>query len=101
MKYFVVDGTFKEDHGVENIELKKIIDEHLKYLEQGFHDGFILVSGPKEGLGGGIIIFKSNSRQEIEDYLSKDPLKTAGIQEYRIVEFKLHKCQNIAKEWFN
>ncbi|HEY8891706.1 MAG TPA: YciI family protein [Clostridium sp.] len=101
MKYFIVEGTFKENMSIKENELQKAIEEHLAFLQKGFDEGFILVSGPKVNVGGGIIIIKGQSLVDIENYLSKDPLKTLGIQEYKIVEFKLHDCQAMLKGWFD
>jgi uncharacterized protein YciI len=97
MKYFFVDGTFKEPISIGENELQKAIEEHLALLQKGFEEGFILVSGPKVNIGGGIIIIKGQSLVDIENYLSKDPLKILGVQEYKIVEFKLHDCQPMLK----
>ena len=101
MKYFVVEGTFREIVPVEESEMQKAIQGHLAFLKKGFDEGFILVSGPKVDVGGGIIVIKGQSRQEIEDYFSKDPLQIAGIQDYKIVEFELYDCQAFLKEWFD
>jgi len=73
----------------------------LNHLQKGFDEGRILVSGPKIHTGGGIIFVEANSLDEVENYLSIDPLKVSNIQEYCIVEFKLHEYQPIVKGWFN
>jgi uncharacterized protein YciI len=97
MKYYALEGTFAKDLP-KKIELQKAIDAHLEYLKFGFDDGSILVSGPKIGTGGGIIVVKCN---DIEKFCKDDPLVQAGIQEYRITEFKLHNCQDYVKGWFD
>jgi uncharacterized protein YciI len=97
MEYFVLEGTFRKDLP-EKTDLQKAIDAHLEYLKFGFDDGSILVSGPKTGTGGGIIIVKCD---DIEKFCNDDPLVQAGIQEYRITEFKLHNCQDYLKIWFD
>ena len=96
MKYYVLEGTFSKNLP-EKVELQKTIDAHLEYLKFGFDDGSILMSGPKAGTGGGIIVVKCN---DIEKFCNDDPLVQAGIQEYRITEFKLYDCQNYLKNWF-
>ena len=101
MKYYVVEGTFINDMPVSNDELQKAIEKHIAFLQKGFDDGTILVSGPKVGVGGGIIMMKARSLEEVKTYLSEDPLDILGIQEYRIIEFKLHDCQPFLKEWFD
>lgn len=96
MKYYVLEGTFV-DNLPEQAELQKAIDAHLEYLSVGFNDGSVLVSGPKVGAGGGIIIVKCD---DIEKFCSNDPLVKAGVQKYRITEFTLHNCQAPLKDWF-
>ena len=96
MKYYVLEGTFAKDLP-EKSELQKAIDAHLSYLKIGFDNGSILVSGPKAGTGGGIIVVKC---EDIEKFCNDDPLVKAGVQEYRITEFKLHNCQEYLKTWF-
>ena len=96
MKYYVLEGSFVKNLPEENI-LKNAIDAHLEYLEGGFDNGTMLLSGPKVGAGGGVIIVKCDS---IEKFCNDDPLVKAGVQEYRVSEFKLHNCQEYLKNWF-
>jgi len=96
MKYFMLEGSFAKELP-EQRELQKALDAHLEYLHTGFDDGSILVSGPKVGAGGGMIVVKCD---DIEKFCSDDPLVKAGIQEYRITEFKLYQCQDYLKVWF-
>jgi len=95
-KYYTLEGSFVENLPVQG-EMEKAIKAHLEYLDIGFKDGSVLVSGPKVGAGGGIIIVKC---EDIEKFCNDDPLVKAGIQEYRITEFKLHKCQDFLTSWF-
>ena len=60
LKYFVLEGTFVKELPKQS-ELQKAIDAHLAYLKIGFHDGSVLVSGPKAGTGGGIPFQKRSS----------------------------------------
>ncbi|MBF4692689.1 YciI family protein [Fusibacter ferrireducens] len=96
MRYYVLEGTFSTKITDETV-LQKAINEHLEYLKNGFNDGSILVSGPKVGTGGGIIVVKC---KDIDKFCNDDPLVKAGVQEYRISEFKLHDCQSYLKDWF-
>ena len=94
--YYTLEGSFVENLP-EQEKLQEAIKAHLEYLDIGFEDGSVLVSGPKVGAGGGIIIVKSD---DIDKFCSNDPLVKAGIQEYRVTEFKLHKCQDFLTDWF-
>ena len=96
IKYYTLEGSFVKNLP-EQAELEKAITAHLQYLDKGFKDGSVLFSGPKISVGGGIIIVKC---VDIDSFCNYDPLVTAGIQEYRITEFKLHKCQDFLTDWF-
>ena len=96
LKYYVLEGTFVENLPEQRV-LKKAINDHLDYLDEGFKDGLVLVSGPKIEVGGGIIIVKC---EDINKFCNEDPLVKAGIQQYRMTEFKLHKCQEYLDMWF-
>ena len=100
MKYFMIESTFHQPAPVGEDDLQRLIKEHQRYLARGFAEGWILVSGPKAAGGGGVIMMKMASLDDVQDYLAADPMKMAGIQEYRAIEFKLHDCQPAIKEWF-
>jgi uncharacterized protein YciI len=100
MKYFMVESTFKKPLPVLKSELERLIKEHTDYLQEGFDEGWILVSGPKATSDGGIIVLRGSSIEAIENYFQKDPMKVAGVQEYRIIEFKLHDSQPELALWF-
>lgn len=100
MKFFIIEGKFNTPILVDKVTLEKALNDHFKHLQKGFDDGRVLASGPKTETRGGVIIMKANSLDEVENYFSIDPLKVSNIQEYSIVEFKLHECQPIVKEWF-
>ncbi len=101
MKYFMIESAFHDPVPVSSEELQRLIKEHQKYLALGFAGGWILVSGPKASSGGGVILMKGPSRQEVEAWFSRDPMKVAGVQDYHVVEFKLHDCQPSVRTWFN
>lgn len=100
MKFFIIEGTFKEPVPIVHEELEKVIAGHLVFLQKGFDEGWILVSGPKARSGGGIILSKALSLEVVEEFLSNDPLQASGVQDYKIIEFRLHDCQDTIKEWF-
>jgi len=55
------------------------------------------MSGPKVGAGGGVIVVKCD---DIDRFCSDDPLAVAGVQQYRITEFELYRCQDEIAGWF-
>lgn len=101
MKYFVIEGTSKKPSSLDKNTFDTVLQNHLDYLQKWFDSGSILLAAPKANNDGGFIIMKAVSLEEVEKFVSMDPLKKADVQEYRIVEFKLHDCQPVLKEWFN
>ncbi len=97
MKYFIVEGIIK------NAELMNdnIMKEHMAYSKKAMDEGRILMSGLKDDMSGGLFIMKSESLEEVEAYLTSEPLKLANIQDYRVIEFAPHYFNQSPSEWFN
>jgi uncharacterized protein YciI len=53
-------------------EIDKIMEGHMANIERLAKEGKLIAAGPFEG-GGGIFIFKSDSREEVKAWLSTDP----------------------------
>ena len=96
MKYFMVEGTIL-DAGRMNEEIMKI---HMVYTQKAMDSGMILLSGLKEDMSGGVFIMKADSVEMIEEYLSGEPFKLNGIQDYRVTEFQAHYYNQDPGAWF-
>ncbi len=59
-------------------EIKKIMEGHLANIKRLASEGKLIAAGPFDG-GGGIFIFKSNSIDQVKEWLKTDP----GIQANR------------------
>jgi uncharacterized protein YciI len=59
-------------------EVKKIMDGHMANINRLAHEGKLIAAGPFEG-GGGIFIFKSNSIEQVQEWIKTDP----GVQANR------------------
>lgn len=94
MKYFVIEGKLKDSVQID----ENVMNEHMAHSKKAIDEGLILMSGLKFDMSGGISIMKANSIEEVEAYLSADPLKISGSQEYKITEFTPHYFQNITIE---
>lgn len=97
MKYFMVEGTLKDTHLINDTIMKT----HMAYTQVAMDKGLILVSGLKEDMSGGIFVMKEESIEKIEEYLSNEPFRINGIQTYRVVEFSAHYFNESPIEWFN
>ncbi|WP_434307505.1 YciI family protein [Clostridium perfringens] len=81
MKYFIVEGILKDSDKIN----EDIMKEHMAYTQKAMDKGMILVSGLKSDMSGGIFVIKSESVEKLESYLSKEPFKLYGIQDYKFV----------------
>ncbi|EDT16175.1 YciI family protein (plasmid) [Clostridium perfringens] len=96
MKYFIVEGILKDSDKIN----EDIMKEHMAYTQKAMDEGMILVSGLKSDMSGGIFVIKSESVEKLESYLSKEPFKLYGIQDYKFVEFNAHYFNSSPSEWF-
>ncbi|MGG7179292.1 YciI family protein [Clostridium paraputrificum] len=96
MKFFIIEGTINKSAPID----ENIMNEHIAYSTTAANAGLILVSGLKSDESGGLSIMKAESLEKVEAYLSADPLKVSGIQDYRVMELTPHFVQPIANEWF-
>ncbi|CEP42149.1 YciI family protein [Paraclostridium sordellii] len=96
MKYFIVEGILKSTNKID----KDTMTKHMNYSQKAMDEGLILMSGLKENMSGGIFIMKSDSIENIKEYLDNEPFKLEGIQDYKIVEFSPHYFNESPSEWF-
>lgn len=97
MKYFIVEGILKNQNPIDENTMK----EHMAYTQRAMDEGLILMSGLKSNMSGGIFVIKAESIEKVEDYLSKEPFKLYGIQDYQVIEFSPHYFNQSPSEWFN
>lgn len=96
MKYFIIEGFITNPERMDD----NIMKEHIAYTQEAMEEGFILMSGLKSDMSGGLSVMKSESIKEVEEYLSREPLKMNGIQEYKVIEFSPHYLNPSPSEWF-
>ena len=95
MKYFIIEGILKNPQVIND----EIMKEHMAYTGKAMESGLILMSGLKEDMSGGIFFMKSESQEQIEDYLSNEPFKKYDIQEYKVTSFQPHYVNENSKEF--
>ncbi|MHB8063927.1 MAG: YciI family protein [Ruminiclostridium sp.] len=100
MKYYVLDVKFSIPSQLEKEAYNKAMQEHRAYMQTGFNEGWILISGPQVNSNGGVVVIKANSLEELQYYFNNDPLKIAGFLNYSAIEYSLYQCQPIVKNWF-
>lgn len=96
MKFFIVEGTIKNPDLIND----NIMKDHMSYSQKAMDKGLILMSGLKSDMIGGLFIMKSESIDDVHNYLSAEPLKINNIQDYNITEFSPHYFNESPSEWF-
>nr|WP_312983765.1 YciI family protein [Clostridioides sp.] len=95
MKYFIVESIIKNADLVDENTMIK----HMAYSQKAMDEGLILMSGLKVNMSGGVFIMKADSLEKVENYLSSEPLKVSGIQDYIFTEFTPHYFNQSPREW--
>ncbi|WP_319542146.1 YciI family protein [uncultured Pseudodesulfovibrio sp.] len=68
-------------------EIDRFLDEHVAYLKEEYALGHFLISGRNNPRTGGIILAKTESREELDAILAKDPFHREKLAKYDIQEF--------------
>lgn len=80
---FLVLSTYKKS--LEEVD--HYLVAHRSFLDEGYKNGFFIVSGAKNPRTGGVIISQLNNRDQLEKILKNDPFLLHDIADYEIVEF--------------
>lgn len=64
-----------------------VAPDHLAWLDENFAAGRLILAGRKNPRDGGILLAVVDNREAAEALVAADPYTTAGVCEYRIVEF--------------
>ena len=89
MKYFVAESTMLSSLPVSEKELAEIyIPMHAEHIASGIVAGIVLCAGPKEE-GGGIMVARAETREELDAFLAADPFTRFGLAVFEIKEFMM------------
>jgi uncharacterized protein YciI len=95
MKHFLVDITYL----VPVDDLTDILPQHRTFLQKGYDQGWLLMSGPRLDKLGGIVICRAPSQDALEAFFRDDPYAIHGVAIHRFVEFNPVKRQNWLENW--
>jgi uncharacterized protein YciI len=77
----------KIEKGIVNKEIfDQYVDQHIDYVKSLIENGHQAKTGYWAELGGGMMVFRANSREEAESIVQNDPLV-----KNHCVEFELHQ----------
>lgn len=87
MKYYVIESRFLQpfesfgDH----------VPQHRAWLQQWYHRGLLLCSGPKSDRSGGILVGRADDASAVQALIEGDPYHRAGLARYAVCEFDAAK----------
>ena len=82
MALFIVSLTYTSP--IEEVE--RLLSEHVEYLDTYYASGHFHLSGRKEPRTGGVIIARAESREQLEQIITKDPFYREGLARYDVTE---------------
>ncbi|MCH5585902.1 YciI family protein [Shimazuella sp. AN120528] len=63
------------------------VQAHRDYLDTLYATGKLIVSGRKADQTGGVIVFATSDRSEVEAIIAKDPFHSLDLATYELIEF--------------
>ncbi|MEN2466341.1 YciI family protein [Ornithinibacillus sp. FSL M8-0202] len=84
MKLFAVFLPMKDEE-----KSKQYRQEHLQFLQEKQEDGFIFAKGRFVDGAGGLVIYKADLLEQVEDMVKKDPYVLKGARGYEIHEWEM------------
>ena len=68
---------------------EKLLPAHAAHIRAGAQRGLVLLGGPKAEGEGGFLLLRSDSRQELDAFLTADPLVVRGVQTFRVTPWNI------------
>jgi len=95
MKHFLILITYTADL----TKIDEILPIHRKFLQEGYNQGLLLLSGPRNPRIGGIVLSRAESLEKIKSFFDEDPYKINNFAIYDFIEFDPVKRQPLLDEW--
>jgi len=95
MKYFAIEVTYTAP--IEQIDVN--LKFHRDFLQTGYDQNTLLMSGPQNPRNGGIIIARAQSLEELQSFFKNDPYQKLSLAEYRFIEFSPVKHAKLVEPW--
>ena len=98
MKFYFLNGTFKENKPA-GLAFKEALEAHHAYWAPKIQAGKVLISGPKMG-NAGLIVLKCTDDENVQDYIDADPFVVRGVADFEAMEFKPFFKIPALEDWF-
>ena len=75
------------------------LNRHRVYLQKGYDQGLILMSGPRADQTGGVCIARAVDEDALREFFVHDPYALEKLAEYVIIPFSAAKYQPFLAPW--
>ncbi len=69
-------------------EVARVRDAHRAFLGTLYREGRLVCSGPRADGTGGVLVARTQPRDELMSLLAHDPFVVQGIGRYEVIEFE-------------
>jgi uncharacterized protein YciI len=97
MRHFIVTLEF----AVPFDQFGDAVVRHRAFLQEGYDQGLLLMSGPRTPRTGGVAIARAESLDQLESFFANDPYRLEGLATHSFQEFTPVKAQECVATWTN
>jgi len=83
MKFFVIEISYT----APLTEIDRVLLKHREFLQTGYDQKRLLLSGPQNPRTGGVLIARGESLEEVKQFFANDPYQLEKLANYRFIEF--------------
>ena len=76
-----------------------VVPAHRAFLQAGYDQGLLLMSGPKQDKTGGIIVARAESEPRLRELMNQDPYLIHGLAHHEFIPFSAAKRAPLIEEW--
>lgn len=95
MKHFFIEIQYT----APSEKIAAIVAEHRAFLQVGYDQGWLLMSGPIQPKTGGIVIARAPSLEDLQAFFLNDPYRLNQAATYQFVAFEPVKYQSFLEDW--
>lgn len=77
---------------VDLARIEEALPEHVAWLDRQYAEGVTILSGRQHPRVGGVILWRSAERADVETRIEEDPFVAQGLATVSLVEFRPTKA---------
>lgn len=95
MQYFLIEIEYL----VGTDKLDEFVSAHRAFLQTGYDQNVLLISGPKVPRTGAFLVARGENREELQAFFANDPYQLNHLAKYHFQEFNPVKFNPMVKDW--